>query len=216
MTRARVCRGSVGVPVPCAACLYSCGFAGCVSPCECCVGTDGSISRLPDHLWIPAALPSVSRLGSACQLANAGHLSVPLHLRSAAHLYPCLRGGRAVAGRTGLGSALRVRGASLVRLGFCSASPGTGPLLRLCSRPLSLPGTLWKTEAGVCVSVCARMHECGRCCMHIWCKCAGSTACMFGCIYAAALCAYIGLYKQSGLCSSSQGCVCSAHTHVQI
>lgn len=192
------------------------GFAGCVSPCECCVGTDGSISRLPDHLWVPAALPSVSRLGSACQLANAGHLSVPLRLRGRAHLYPCPGGDRAVAGRTGLCSACE--GASLVRLELCSASPGTGPVLWLCSWLLCLPGALWRREVGGCVcyvSVHARMHECGWCCMHVWCKCACSTACMFGCTHAA-LRACSGLHEQSGLSSGSQGCVCSARTRVQI
>lgn len=129
--------------------MWLCGL--CVTM-ECCVGTDGSISRLPDHLWVPAALPSVSRLGSACQLANTGHLSVPLRLRSRAHLYPFLGGDWAVAGRTGLCSACE--GPSLVRLGLCSASPGTGPVLWLYAWPLCLPGTLWMSEAGVCVCMC--------------------------------------------------------------
>lgn len=164
------------------------------------MGTDGSISRLPDHLWVPAALPSVSRLGSACQLENAGHLSVPLRLRGRAHLYPRLGGDRALAGRTGLCSACE--GSSLVRLGLCSASPRIYPVLWLCSWPLCLPGALWKSEAGVRVSVRARMHECGCCCMHVWvhmCSqlCVHILVCTSSQGFAQAARA---LLKQSGLC----------------
>lgn len=165
------------------------------------MGTDGSISRLPDHLWVPAALPSVSRLGSACQLANAGHLSVPLRLRGRAHLYPCPGGDRAVAGRTGLCSACE--GASLVRLELCSASPGTGPVLWLCSWLLCLPGALWRREAGVCV--------CVMCLYAQGCMSADGAACMFGASVHAALHACLGAHIQLCVsvlvCKSSQGLV---------
>lgn len=127
---ASVC--AVGVLGPCAARHRSCvcnvaSWAVC-HRASACVGAHGSSSRLPDHLWVPAALPSVSRLGSACQLANAVHLLVPAHLRGSAHLYPCLGRDWAVAARTGLGCVYE--GAALVKLLCpCSAQHLQGPVL---------------------------------------------------------------------------------------
>lgn len=120
------------------------------------MGTDGLSLRLPGHLWVPAALPSVSRLGSACQLANAVHLLVPAHLCGSPHLYLCWGRDWAVTARAGLGCVYE--GAALVRL-LCpfSAQHLQGPVLclRLCSWPVCLPECPAE-ERGCCVRVSVR------------------------------------------------------------
>lgn len=73
-----------------------------------CVGADGSILCLPDHLWVPVALPSVSRLGSACQLANAVHLLVPA-ISAAVPICTCAQEGTGLSLR-GQGLAVCMRG----------------------------------------------------------------------------------------------------------
>jgi len=118
---------------PCASCHRSRARAWLCGLCRgasACVGTDSSALSLPDRLWVPAALPSASRLGSACQLANAVLLLVP------AHLYPCLGGDRAVTARTGLGCAYEAAAPGRL-LCPCSAQHLQGQVLcpQLCSRP---------------------------------------------------------------------------------
>lgn len=68
---------------PCAACHHSYVYVASWAVCHrlsACVGVDGSILLLPDHLWVSMAIPSVSWLGSVCQHENYMHLLVPAHL----------------------------------------------------------------------------------------------------------------------------------------